>query len=246
MVNGGIAIGENKGAVGRLELAEIPGGEFLMGCCQGRADERPVHRVWVDAFAMSKTTVTNRQYREFVQETGGQMPESFSDHCFCHPDQPVVGVTWFEAMSYCSWLSNKHSQVFLLPTEAQWERAIRAGTEQQLYAWGNEDPQVFEYYRTGWESGPHCVALRECNSYGIYDLGDNVHEWCLDWYEADFYQRTEEKNPVNNKESGRRASRGGAWRHRIKASRCAARSSLPPEFAYTDYGFRVVRIAGEL
>ncbi len=78
-------------------------------------------------------------------------------------------------------------------------------------------------------------------AWACYDLGDNVHEWCLDWYDPEYYSRAPWRNPVNLEATARRASRGGAWRHRVKVSRCAARSSLSPEFAYTDYGFRVVR-----
>jgi formylglycine-generating enzyme required for sulfatase activity len=224
------------------DLIEVPGGEFWMGCETGRADENPVHRVWVDAFAMGSTTVTNPQYRAFAQAAGEAMPPAFNDACFNHPCQPVVAVTWFGAVAYCNWLSRETGFPFRLPTEAEWEWAVRDGLETALYAWGNDPPETFELYRTGWqEQRPHPVALHPPNSLGLYDLGDNVHEWCFDWYDPQYYLRAPRRNPVNLDATVRRASRGGAWRHRVKVSRCAARSSLSPDFAYLDYGFRVVR-----
>jgi len=85
------------------------------------------------------------------------------------------------------------------------------------------------------------VGLYAPNPYGLFNMGDNVHEWCADWYDAHYYARSPERNPQGPAEGSRRASRGGAWRHHVKVSRCAARSSIPPEFKYADYGFRVAR-----
>lgn len=213
-----------------------------MGCHTGRADENPVHRVWVEAFAMSATPVTNQQYLAFATATGEALPATFNDASFNDPCQPVVAVTWFNAMAYCGWLSRESGVTFRLPTEAEWEWAVRNGREGALYSWGDAPPDTFEFYRTGWlEPRPHAVALRAPNSLGLYDLGDNVHEWCFDWYDPQYYARAPRQNPVNLDTTARRASRGGAWRHRVKVSRCAARSSLSPDFTYTDYGFRVVR-----
>jgi formylglycine-generating enzyme required for sulfatase activity len=217
-----------------------------MGCDKGRSDEQPVHEVWVDGFAMAVTTVTNAQFLEFVRDTGGQMPRAFNEARFEKPQQPVVAVTWFEAMAYCHWLTQKTGQLFRLPTEAEWERAVRAGSEGGLYPWGDESPDTFELYRSGWrDESPHEVGLHPPNRWGLHDLGDNVHEWCLDWYDPDFYRRPVSRNPINLTPASRRASRGGSWRHQIKVSRCAARSSLSPGFGYTDYGFRVVSVVGK-
>jgi formylglycine-generating enzyme required for sulfatase activity len=225
-----------------IDLIEIPAGEFWMGCETGRADENPVHRVYVDGFAMGSTTVTNQQYRLFADATGDVVTSAASDTCLNDPFQPVVAVTWFNAMAYCGWLSRETGFSFRLPTEAEWEWAVRDGRDKALYAWGDDPPETLERYSTGWQGqGPHPVALHPPNRLGLYDLGDNVHEWCFDWYDPEYYSRAPSNNPVNLDATARRASRGGAWRHQVKVSRCAARSSLSPEFAYTDYGFRVVR-----
>jgi formylglycine-generating enzyme len=213
-----------------------------MGYEQGRDDEKPAHRVWVDEFALGALAVTNAEYSRFVEDTGSEMPFAHSEKCFSHPRQPVVAVSWFEAMAYCDWLSLKTGLLFRLPSEAEWERAVRGGMEGKLYSWGDEDPSTFEIYRTGWrDERPEVAGLLDPNRFGAYNLGDNVHEWCMDWYHSDYYRNSPYRNPVSLEPSTRRASRGGSWRHHIKVSRCAARSSLNPSFRYTDYGFRVLR-----
>ncbi|HTA29275.1 MAG TPA: SUMF1/EgtB/PvdO family nonheme iron enzyme, partial [Candidatus Cybelea sp.] len=79
----------------------------------------------------------------------------------------------------------------------------------------------------------------EINAYGLCNIGANVHEWCSDWFDAAYYAVSPERNPRGPANGTRRASRGGSWRHQIKVTRTAARSSIPPELKYADYGFRV-------
>src|SRR5205814_5045168 len=88
-------------------------------------------------------------------------------------------------------------------------------------------------------NGPEPVATSRPNGYGLFDICENVHEWCSDWYDPLYYGSSPEEDPRGPSSGTRRASRGGAWRHQIKIARCAARSSIPPEFRYADYGFRV-------
>jgi formylglycine-generating enzyme required for sulfatase activity len=87
--------------------------------------------------------------------------------------------------------------------------------------------------------GPARVGINQPNDFGLFDMSEGVHEWCSDWYDYNYYQTSPERNPQGPQTGRRRSSRGGSWRHRIKFSRCAARSSLPPSFQYADYGFRV-------
>lgn len=221
------------------DMARIPGGEFLMGQPDGRDEERPVHRVRVVPFYLCRFQVTNADYDAFRHATGCPATPFRTQPEFMDPAQPVVGVSWFDAVSYCDWLSAQSGVHFRLPTEAEWECAARGGLEQCLYPWGNEP--VFE--RTGyparWARGPEPAGTSEPNAFGLYDMCENVHEWCADWYDPGYYAISPAQDPQGPPIGTRRASRGGAWRHHIKIARCAARSSIPPEFRYADYGFRV-------
>jgi len=216
-----------------------------MGCDTGQDNEKPVHRVWVDEFLLAARQVTNADYGRFLHDSASLHgpPPFCSDPAFNHPEQPVVGVSWFEAIRYCEWLSASTGGEFRLPTEAEWERAARGGRECGLYPWGDALPQSLPGYAERsaghWQTGPEPVGRADSNTYGLYNMCDNVHEWCSDWYAADYYAVSPERKPCGPETGERRASRGGSWRHHVKMSRCAARSSIPPEFKYADYGFRV-------
>jgi sulfatase modifying factor 1 len=220
-------------------LCAVPEGWFSMGCAEGRDDEKPVHRVWVEAFNLAKYQTTNAEYAAFLAATAHPAPTNFQDPNFSHPRQPVTTVSWHDAAVYCEWLSSATGRQYRLPTEAEWERAARGGCENTTYPWGNAPPDELPDYAARWKHGPEQVGLYEPNSYGIYNLGDNVHEWCADWYNPAYYASSPERNPRGPEFGVRKASRGGSWRHHIKVTRTAARSSIPPELRYADYGFRV-------
>jgi len=220
-------------------LMPIRAGAFLMGSDDGQDCERPVHRVEVGAFALAPTQVTNRDYAKFLSATGHEAPPDWSKPEFSDPRQPVVSVSWFDAVAYCEWLSKATGQNYRLPTEAQWEYAARGGAEGKLFPWGDEPPQSLPRYSEKWLTGPERVGLDPPNGFSLYDMCANVHEWCSDWYDANYYAVSPSKNPHGPETGTRRSSRGGSWRHHIKMSRCAARSSIPPDFHYADYGFRV-------
>ena len=222
-------------------MVRIQEGWFWMGCETGRDDEKPVHCVWVDAFELAAYQVTNADYARFLEATKHPKPLHGDDPNFNHPQQPVVAPSWFDAGAYCAWLRKMTGRWYRLPTEAEWERAARGGVEGKLYPWGDDPPESLPDYARRWKTGPEPVDLYPANAYGLYDVGDNVHEWCADWYDPHYYARSPERSPQGSAEGRRRASRGGSWRHHIKVARCAARSSIPPEFKYADYGFRVAR-----
>jgi len=220
-------------------VVPIPAGWFHMGSEIGQDNERPLHRVWIDVFLLAACQVTNADYANFLGATSALPPPLWTDTNFNHPEQPVVAVSWFEAVKYCDWLSATSGRNYRLPTEAEWERAARGGLDGKLFPWGNDPPQSLPDYAQRWQSGPEPVARYTPNGYGVYDICDNVHEWCSDWFAAEYYSVSPERNPRGPATGQRRASRGGSWRHHIKVSRCAARSSIPPQFQYADYGFRV-------
>lgn len=221
----------------------IPGGWFLMGSETGQENERPLHRVWVDSFYLAECQTTNAEYVEYLSATGAQAPPFCRDPNLNNPHQPVVGVSWFEAVQYCGWLSSVSGNRYRLPSEAEWERAARGGVDGKAFPWGDDPPQSLRSYDKRWLTGPEPVRSRSSNAFGLYDICENVHEWCRDWYQADYYALSPERNPAGPETGERRSSRGGSWRHHVKVSRCAARSSIPPGFQYADYGFRVARVA---
>ena len=210
-----------------------------MGSEAGQDCERPVHRVWVDGFDLAACQVTNSEYARFLWATKTAPPPFWNDPHFNDPQQPVVAVSWFEAMRYCEWLSKVTGRHFRLPTEAEWERAARGGAEGKLYPWGDAPPQSLPNYEMQWKTGPEHVGQFEPNAFGLLNMCDNVHEWCSDWYDPNYYVQSPDRNPRGPQAGQRKSSRGGSWRHHIKISRCSARSSIPPEFQYADYGFRV-------
>lgn len=224
-------------------LVSIPAGWFLMGCDAGQDNEKPVHRIWIDGFLLATCQVTNAEYAQFLNATASPPPPFWTEPAFGYPLQPAVGLSWHEAVRYCEWLSVSTGRNFRLPTEAEWERAARGGHEASLFPWGDAPPQSLPSYAercaSHWKTGPEPVGQHDANAYGLCNMCDNVHEWCSDWYAPDYYAISPEFNPQGPKTGERRASRGGSWRHHIKMSRCAARSSIPPEFKYADYGFRV-------
>jgi formylglycine-generating enzyme required for sulfatase activity len=207
-----------------------------MGQENGRDDERPVHRVTVAPFLLCRFQTTNAHWEAFRKAAGREKVE------FAHETAPAVLVNWFDAMAYCHWLSAEWGRHVRLPSEAEWEFAARGGVEGRLYPWGDA-PRVYGAGR--WQHGPEPVAGLEANGYGLFDMCENVHEWCSDWYDAGYYAVSPGENPQGPGRGVRRASRGGAWRHHVKFSRCAARSSIPPEFRYADYGFRCAAELGE-
>jgi sulfatase modifying factor 1 len=180
-------------------------------------------------FLLGRTPVTNAEYAPFVETTRVAAPPWWNEPAFSSPRQPVVGVTWDDATAYCGWLAETVSGVWRLPKEAEWEFAASGGLVLPRTAWGDEIPagEIPE----GPLASPWEVGRGTPNGYGLFDAGTIVHEWCLDW-----------DQPA--REPRRRASRGGSWRHRICWSSPSARSSLPPSFRYSDYGFRVLREKG--
>lgn len=222
------------------EFVTIPPGWFLMGSDDGQPSERPVHRVWVDGFRMAVHPVTRAEYAGFLDSTGHDPPREWDNPAFRREDLPAVGVNWHDAAAYCAWRSRRGA-VVRLPTEAEWERAARGGSNGQRYPWGDEIPGWLPNRGRGPLDGPWPVTLGAPNGFGLYGIAANIHEWCANWHDRDFYERAPAVNPVGPEEGRRRASRGGAWRHALTLNRTAARSSLDPSLRYTDYGFRLAQ-----
>jgi formylglycine-generating enzyme required for sulfatase activity len=196
-----------------------------------------VRRVWVDTFLLPLPRLQTRNTL-FSARHPSRQPAPVARPTLRHATQPVVAIS-VRCDDYCEWLRSRTGQPFRLPTEAEWARAARGGLDATTYPWGDEPPQTRPDYARRWLLGPQPVAQQAPNAYGLYDVCENVHEWCADWYDPNYYSTAPERNPRGPDRGQRRSSRGGSWRHHIKISRCSARSSIPPEFRYADYGFRV-------
>ena len=196
------------------DLVPIPGGTVR---------GRPVR-----PFQLGRTPVTNALYAPFLAAGLAPAPPWWNDRAFISPRQPVVGVTWEEAVMYCDWLSAAIGGRWRLPTEAEWEFAACGGLEHPATAWGDSVPPG--EIPDGPLDAPWEAGRGKPNGYGLCDMGTIVHEWCAEWRE------TERPNLPK-----RRSSRGGSWRHAVRWSAPSAQSSLPPDYRYSDYGFRVAR-----
>jgi len=225
------------------KMVLVPAGEFTMGSPknEGYGNERPQHKVSLDAFHIDKYEVTNAQYKEFMDATGHEAPGYWADEKYNQPNQPVVGVTWYDAVAYARWVSKR------LPTEAEWEKAAR-GTDGRRYPWGSNWNSLkcnFKSAADGYEyTAPVGSFPTGASPYGAMDMAGNVWEWCADWYDEDHYSEDPEKNPLGPDSGIRRVLRGGCWMDPPRWSlRCAHRDADYPDSRSSVRGFRCARDA---
>jgi formylglycine-generating enzyme required for sulfatase activity len=211
-------------------MVRVPAGEFTMGSDSGRAVEKSVHRVYLDEFYIDKYEVTNEQYGQCVS-AGPCSPNSKYDG-FTDPRQPVVGVDWNQATTYCSWAGKR------LPTEAEWEKAAR-GTDGRTYPWG----EGIDCSRANYGDCKHGKTKpvgsypSGASPYGAMDMAGNVWEWVADWYDANYYQSSPNRNPTGQY----RVLRGGSWDFNFRNVRTSLRFWVNPTYRYLSFGFRCVR-----
>lgn len=215
-------------------LVPIPEGEYAMGARDSALlNDQPRHPVFVPAFSLARVPVTVAEYARFLHDTGHEAPAGWDEPRFRAPRQPAVGVSWFDAVAYCEWISAQIGCSFRLPSEAEREWAAR-GCADLEYPWGDAPLD-----REGPLSRPDAVATSAPNALGLHDMGSGVHEWCSDWYDAGYYAVSPVVDPRGPETGVRRVARGGSWRHRLPFSRSTARSALDPAKRFTDFGFRL-------
>jgi len=216
-----------------LTWIEIPAGLFAMGCspqdwmCE--ADEYPVHDVNISAFQMTRTEITQQQY-EIV---AGPHENENADRPLC----PVETVTWREAEDYCEAVGGH------LPTEAQWEYAVRAGTTTRYYCGDNKAClEEIAWYYPGSNSVSHPVGNKEPNAFGLYDMLGNVWEWVHDWYSPSYYRNSPDTDPIGPDHGQYRILRGGSlYDSDIAYLRVSFRPNDDPNITYGNIGFRCAR-----
>lgn len=222
----------NSGNTGP-DMIYLQGGTFLMGDNLGKPGERPVHRVTLSPFYIDSCEVTVSQYAVFLEETGREKP-AFWQPELDRPDDPVVGVTWYDASAFASWAGKR------LPTEAEWEFAARGGVQGTPFPWG-DDP---DNRHANFSSAGIAPAKRfEPNGYGIYDMTGNVWEWCSDWHDESYYQVSPADNPKGPVTGTFKVLRGGAWNSNEEQARTANRYYALPDSRSFHNGFRCVRSA---
>ena len=223
-----------------LKRCLVPEGHFMMGSRGDSFDESPAHRVYVSAFEMSQTPVLNADYAAFLKKADVDPPEWRENPDFDDPKQPVVGVNWHEAKKYCAWLADRGGLNIRLPTEAEFEKAARAGLQEAEYPWGNGRANGRYKVDKGPLKGPYRSGLNPANAYGLHDMVSNVYQWCLDGYDPRYYEESADKNPTGSDRADQRAARGWSWKEKDLIGRCAARCSLAAYFRCNDFGFRWV------
>jgi len=222
-------------------MVSVPAGEFMMGCNE-KVDkqcfdaEKPSHKVYLDAFYIDKLEVTQGEYDACF--AAGKCGENHKYIGFTDGRQPVVGVTWDDAKSYCAWVGKR------LPTEAQWEKAAR-GTDGRIYPWGNG---IIDPSRANYEDSK-LGKTREVGSYptgaspyGALDMEGNAWEWVADWYDGTYYKTSPAKNPSGPDKGEHRVMRGMGWGTGAVLMRASFRYAYAdPNLKLNGWGFRCAR-----
>ena len=222
-----------------MEFVEISAGEFLMGCSpkdtQCRDNEKPPHRVRITrGFDMGKYKVTQAQWEAVMDSTRSAFRGADRS-----ADRPVEMVNWNDIHEFLEKLNARNDGYhYRLPTEAEWEYAARAGTQDARYG--------YEADEVGWHddnSGgeTHPVGEKRRNGWGLYDMLGNVWEWCQDRYDDDYYGNSPVEDPAGPSSGSTRVLRGGCWLSDPGILRVSCRGEYLLGFRSSNNGFRCVR-----
>ena len=209
-----------------------------MGSEDGESGEKPVHKVRITKpFYMAKYETTQAQYEALIGKNRSH---------FRGDSNPVEEVSWNDAMAFCKQLSSRTGVQVVLPTEAQWEYACRAGTST-TYSFGDSSDKLGDYawYGSNSESKTHGVGGKKPNRWDLYDLHGNVWEWCMDRKRS--YRSSSVVDPGMSKPGllsklfgGSRVLRGGSWLNFPSFVRSANRFDVDPDYSFNYIGFRVL------
>jgi formylglycine-generating enzyme required for sulfatase activity len=263
----------------KLEFVWVPPGAFVMGDAEGELDEYPPNPVRIEKpFWMGKFEISNEEFRafdpthdsRFEHRSSWIFSEEYLGWPLNQPRQPVVRVSWNQALDFCRWLSGKLGEEVTLPTEAQWEYACRAGSATPLFFGDLDtdfsrhanlaDANLRKLAEEGWRPKAPDLVPRDDrfndgalvttatgtylpNAWGLHDLHGNAAEWTRTTYRPYPYRQTDGRDAISA--DGEKVVRGGSWRDRPKRSRSAFRLSYPPYQKVFNVGFRVIIEPGE-
>jgi len=241
------------------EMMFVPAGEFLMGSPDADPkagdDEKPLHTVYLDAFWIDRTEVTNARYVQFLNALGEHAGACEGRDCaetqvedkYSHivrqggryvvepgfEDHPATQVSWHGAQAYCAWAGAR------LPTEAEWEKAAR-GVDGRSYPWGNQLPDCdqAQFGDCGGMTVPVGSLPAGASPYGVLDMAGNVWEWVADWYDPAYYGSSPAQNPPGPDSGVRKVFRGGSWGYPPTFIRAGDRARNRPTYAGFNVGFR--------
>jgi len=244
------------------DMVLVDAGSFLMGTATHTPDEQPIHRVeFTNSFLIGRYEVTYDEFDRFSIATKRSLLEDIDNQ---RGSLPARDVQWFQAITYCNWLSNEHgftpcynsrgtiyypeSDGYRMPTEAEWEYAARGGSLSEGYIFaGSDDAQTVAWYGTSADK-VHPVGQKPANELGLYDMSGNVWEWCYDWYGTTYYADSSENNPtgplrsdIDPQYDGNRVRRGGSYNEASFHCMIIARSYDGPKQRDRACGFRLVR-----
>ena len=226
-----ITSSESKESISTENMVFMEGGYFLMGN-NAVPEESPEEEVFVEPFWIDIYPVTVAEYKKYIEATSAQLPRYWYDPMLNGSDQPIVGISWFEANAYAQWAGK------MLPSEKEWEFAAR-GKENRKYPWGNVPPDTIHCNFNDYLGMPSIVTMHEEGKTpeGVYDLAGNVMEWTRDYYLPYSIARSHPETVPN---PPLRALRGGCWNSGPEAITCTARKGLFPESRLNTIGFRCV------
>lgn len=219
-----------------IDMVFIKGGTFAMGCEDEDADsdESPVHEVRVADFYLGRYEVTQAQWNRIMRKKNPSL--------FPNDDSPVECVSWYDTELFIRRLNAETGRRYRLPTEAEWEYAARGGkyAEESKYSGSDSLRLVGWYVRTS-DSTTHPVGTLSPNELGLFDLSENVHEWCSDRYDSLGYERADEPDFCKNDD--RRVFRGGSWYSDDAHCRITNRNHASAEMRNFTLGFRLAEDA---
>ncbi len=236
----------------QVEMIRVWGGKFNMGYYAGPENKKPLHTIYLNSFYISKYEITNKQFCVFLNDYSYKVKDkdnesekiiSYSNNeerdwgihrtdSGWHPaagyeNHPVIYVTWYGANEFCKWIGGR------LPTEAEWEFAVRGGNKSEAYKYsGSNELKNIAWYDDNSENKTHKVGTKGPNELGIHDMSGNVFEWCEDWYKPN-------NKPVNLTEAESKVLRGGSYYSDNNENLLFYRTGQLPDKSFSNIGFRL-------